>query len=65
MERRAFGKSGEKFSILNFGGQRIIDAHGCSESEAVKMVNYTLDNGIRYFDTTWLYHLTIVDSPLV
>ena len=55
MEQRVFGKIGEKFSILSFGAQRIVDDHGCSEEEAIKMVNHALDNGIRYFDTAWIY----------
>jgi uncharacterized protein len=55
MEQRTFGKTGEKFSILSFGGQRIVDVHGCSEDEAVRMLNYALDHGIRYYDTAWLY----------
>jgi uncharacterized protein len=55
MEERTFGRTGEKFSILSFGGQRIVDRHGCTEGEAVKMLNYALDHGIRYYDTAWLY----------
>ena len=55
MEQRTFGKTGEKFSILSFGGQRIVDGHGCSEVEAIKMLNYAIDHGIRYYDTAWLY----------
>jgi hypothetical protein len=55
MEARPFGKTGESFSILSFGAQRIVDGHGCSEEEAVRMVNYALDHGIRYFDTAWVY----------
>ncbi|MGA2158086.1 MAG: aldo/keto reductase [Dehalococcoidia bacterium] len=55
MEQRAYGKTGEKFSILSFGAQRIVDSHGCSEDEAIRMVNYALDHGIRYFDTAWIY----------
>jgi predicted aldo/keto reductase-like oxidoreductase len=55
MEQRLFGKTGEKLPILGFGAQRIVDSHGCSEEEAVKMVNHALDNGIRYFDTAWIY----------
>jgi hypothetical protein len=55
MEQRTFGKTGEKFSILSFGGQRIVDGHGCSETEAIRMLNYSLDHGIRYYDTAWLY----------
>lgn len=55
MEMRGFGKTGERFSILSFGAQRIVDAHQCSEAEAVRMVNHALDHGIRYFDTAWVY----------
>jgi len=55
MEKRPFGKTGEQFPILSFGAQRIVDEHNCSEEEAIRMVNYALDNGIRYFDTAWIY----------
>src|SRR5512138_1372209 len=55
MEMRPFGKTGESFSILSFGAQRIVDGHQCSESEALRMVHYALDHGIRYFDTAWVY----------
>ncbi len=55
MDQRPFGKTGEKFPILSFGAQRIVDEHGCSEKEALKMLNHALDNGIRYFDTAWIY----------
>lgn len=55
MEMRQFGKTGERFSILSFGAQRIVDGHQCSEAEAMRMVNYALDHGIRYFDTAWVY----------
>jgi len=55
MEERVYGKTGEKFSILSFGAQRVVDGHGCSEEEAIRIMNYVLDNGIRYFDTAWVY----------
>ncbi len=55
MEERVYGSTGEKFSILSFGAQRIVDAHGCSEEEAVRMLNYAIDHGIKYFDTAWIY----------
>lgn len=55
MERRPFGNTGETFPILGFGAQRIVDEHACSEDEALRMVNYALDHGIRYFDTAWIY----------
>ena len=55
MEERAYGKTGEKFSILSVGAQRVVDSQGCSEEEAIRIMNYALDNGIRYFDTAWVY----------
>ena len=55
MEERPYGRTGEKFSILSFGAQRAVDDHGCSENEAIEMINHALDNGIRYFDTAWIY----------
>jgi aryl-alcohol dehydrogenase-like predicted oxidoreductase len=55
MEQRPFGKTGEKFSILSFGAQRIVDDHRCSEEEAIRIVNHAIDSGIRYFDTAWVY----------
>ncbi len=55
METRPFGSTGETFPILSFGGQRIVDSHGCSEETAIEIVKTALDRGIRYFDTAWLY----------
>jgi aryl-alcohol dehydrogenase-like predicted oxidoreductase len=55
MEERPFGKTGVKFPILGFGAQRIVDSHGCSESQALNILNHALDRGIRYFDTAWVY----------
>jgi aryl-alcohol dehydrogenase-like predicted oxidoreductase len=55
METRPFGTTGESFPILSFGGQRIVDAHNCTEPEAIEIVNRALDRGIRYFDTAWVY----------
>jgi aryl-alcohol dehydrogenase-like predicted oxidoreductase len=55
METRLFGRTGERFSILSFGAHRIVDGHNCSEADAIRMVNYALDHGIRYFDTARVY----------
>jgi aryl-alcohol dehydrogenase-like predicted oxidoreductase len=41
--------------ILGFGGIHILDKDGCTEKEAVKMLEYALDKGIRYFDTAHWY----------
>jgi uncharacterized protein len=55
MEKRPFGKTGAEFPILSFGAQRVVDGHGCSEEQALEILNYALDHGIRYFDTAWMY----------
>ncbi len=55
METRPFGKTGESFPILSFGGQRIVDEHDCTEEQAIEIVNTAIDRGIRYFDTAWMY----------
>ena len=55
MQTRTFGKTGEEFPILSFGGQRIVDEHDCTEEEAIAIVNTAIDRGIRYFDTAWVY----------
>ena len=39
METRPFGKTGERFPILSLGGEQIVDAHGCTEDEAVEIAN--------------------------
>jgi uncharacterized protein len=55
MEERVYGKTGEKFPILSFGAQEIVDSEGCSEKSAISLVNYALYHGIRYFDTAHWY----------
>ena len=48
-------KPEKSFPILSFGGQRIVDSHGCTEEAAVEIVHTAIDRGIRYFDTAWIY----------
>ena len=55
MLTRPFGKTGQSFPILSFGGQRIVDGHGCTEDEAIRIVNTAIDRGIKYFDTAYVY----------
>jgi len=55
LEERPFGRTGERLPILGFGAQRIVDSRGCSEDEAIRIMNYAIDHGIRYFDTAWVY----------
>ncbi|MCL7452460.1 MAG: aldo/keto reductase [Anaerolineae bacterium] len=55
METRPFGKTGERLPILSFGAQRVVDDEGCSQDQALEILNTALDRGIRYFDTAWAY----------
>ena len=64
METRPFGKTGESFPILSFGGQRIVDDHQCTEEQAVAIVNTAIDRGIRYFDTAYVYSNGLAETRL-
>ena len=55
MKTRPFGNTGESFPILSFGAQRVVDEEGCTEDQALEILNTALDRGIRYFDTAWIY----------
>ncbi len=55
METRPFGKTGVSLPILSLGCQRLVDEEGCSEAQAVAILNTAIDRGIRYFDTAWVY----------
>jgi uncharacterized protein len=55
METRPFGKTGEMMPILSLGCQRLVDDEGCTEEQAIEILNTALDRGIRYFDTAWVY----------
>lgn len=55
MEKRTFGRTGAEFPILSFGAQRIVDAHQCTEDQAMQIVNRAIDEGITYFDTAPSY----------
>jgi hypothetical protein len=55
METRPFGNTGALLPILSLGCQRLVDEEGCSEEQAVAILNTALARGIRYFDTAWIY----------
>ena len=55
MQTRPFGQTGTSLPILSLGCQRLVDDEGCSEDQAVAILNTALDRGIRYFDTAWAY----------
>jgi predicted aldo/keto reductase-like oxidoreductase len=51
---RAFGKTGEKVSILGVGGYHI--GVPASSEEAEKIVRRAIDEGINFLDNAWEYH---------
>lgn len=55
MEKRSFGSDGQQFPVLDFGAQRIVDEHNCTEAEAIQIVNRAIDEGITYYDTAPSY----------
>jgi aryl-alcohol dehydrogenase-like predicted oxidoreductase len=55
VETRPFGQTGASLPILSFGAQRVVDEEGCSQDQALEILNTALARGIRYFDTAWAY----------
>jgi uncharacterized protein len=56
---RNFGKTNEKISILGFGAMRLPamekDPTKIDEKEAIKMIRYSIDNGVNFIDTAYPY----------
>ena len=52
MEKRILGKTGEKLSIIGFGG---IAVTGVEQSEADELVREAIDRGVNYFDVAPSY----------
>ncbi len=55
MERRPFGRTGVELPILSLGCQRLVDEEGCSEEQAVQILEQALRRGLLYFDTAPAY----------
>jgi len=64
---RELGKTGEKVSILGFGGMRFPTINNqpnkIDEKEASAMLKYGIDNGINIIDTAYSYHTLDFDEP--
>lgn len=60
MNYREFNKFNVKTSVLGFGAMRLPtlddDFSKIDEDEAVKMLRYSIDNGVNYVDTAYPYH---------
>jgi aryl-alcohol dehydrogenase-like predicted oxidoreductase len=52
LERRALGKTGEKVSIIGFGGIVVMDA---TTAQAAERVRAAIDAGVNYFDVAPSY----------
>jgi len=50
---RPLGRSGDKISILGFGGHHLGDA--TDEKTAVEMIHQAVDGGITFYDNCWEY----------
>lgn len=64
---RDLGKTGEKVSILGFGGMRFPTINNqpnrIDEKEASEMLKYGIDNGINIIDTAYSYHTIDFNEP--
>lgn len=60
MKYRTFQKTGEKISLLGFGTMRLPVIDGdfskIDEAEAIQMIRSSIDRGINYVDTAYMYH---------
>ncbi len=60
MNYRILGKTGELVSVLGFGCMRLPVINGNMKdidlSESTKMIRYSIDHGLNYIDTAYVYH---------
>jgi predicted aldo/keto reductase-like oxidoreductase len=52
---RPLGKTSERVSILGLGGGHIARSQ-VESAEAVRIMQYALDEGVTFFDNAWEYH---------
>jgi predicted aldo/keto reductase-like oxidoreductase len=58
MKYRKMGSLGWKVSALGFGAMRfpLDEKRRLMEEEAIRMIRYSIDNGVNYIDTGYTYH---------
>ena len=57
MEYRIVASTGEKLSILGYGGMRFPTVNGrIDENQAMRQLRYAIDQGVNYIDTAYFYH---------
>lgn len=72
MTCRTHPRSGDRVSLLGFGGMRLpmlADADSrtgpdVDEAAAFELVDYALAHGVNYFDTAWPYHGGVSETVL-
>ncbi len=54
---RVLGKTGVKLPVLGYGGAGLVTVWGCplSREDRVKLVRYSYERGVRYYDTAGNY----------
>ncbi len=65
MNYRTNQKNGDELSILGFGCMRLPTKAGIiDEARAVKMIRDSIEKGVNYFDTAYIYHAGQSESLL-
>ena len=54
---RRMSEAGDELSILGFGCMRLPVKDGAiDEFEAIRLIQFAIDQGVNYVDTAWPYH---------
>ena len=58
MDKRPFGKTGEKVSLLGMGTMRLplTEKGRLNTAAAIRLIRKAIDNGVNYVDTAYMYH---------